>query len=126
MGRCRPSGYLCTNVPLPHYCPAEPLGKTKYSQTLSQVSLGPAAKEIKTIDDVLNDDAFDQLEEQAESIFTLRHVDQDGDAWIFLLEKAEAWQRAMQEGAKRKRSHEKYRGTAEWLRLLDSNQRLGG
>ena len=44
-------------------------------------------------------------------------MDQDGDAWIFLLEKAEAWQKTMREGAKVKRAHEKYSGTTEWLAI---------
>ena len=64
----------------------------------------------------------DQQYRLLRSVIDSLHVDQDGDAWIFLLEKAESWQRAMEEGAKRKRAHEKVRGPSKWLRQLGSNQ----
>ena len=64
----------------------------------------------------------DQQYRLLRSVIDSLHVDQDGHAWIFLLEKAEAWDRAMQEGAKRKRAHGKVRGPVEWLRRLDLNQ----
>jgi cytochrome c556 len=55
----------------------------------------------------------DQQYKLLRSVIDSLHVDQDGDAW----------QRAMDEGAKRKRAREKVRGPSKWLRLLGSNQR---
>ncbi|HIA03067.1 MAG TPA: hypothetical protein EYN06_07815 [Myxococcales bacterium] len=58
----------------------------------------------------------DQQYKLLRSVIDSLHVDQDGDAWIFLLEKAERWDRTMREGAKRKRAHGKVRGPVDWLR----------
>jgi site-specific DNA recombinase len=68
----------------------------------------------------------DQQYKLLRSVIDSLHVDQDGDAWIFLLEKAEAWDMAMREGAKRKRAHGKVRGPFDWLRRRGSNSRQGG
>lgn len=57
----------------------------------------------------------DQQYKLRRSVIDSLHVGQDGDAWIFLLKQAESWQRAMEEGAKRKRAHEKIRGPSQWL-----------
>ncbi len=57
----------------------------------------------------------DQQYKLLRSVIDFLQVDQDGDAWIFLLERAESWQRSMEEGAKRKRAHEKVRRPSRWL-----------
>ena len=65
----------------------------------------------------------DQQYKLLRSVIDALHVDLDGDAWIFLLEKAEAWQRGDGRRGKKKEAHEKVRGPSKWLRLLGSNQR---
>lgn len=43
-------------------------------------------------------------------------VGRDGEAWIFLLEEAEAWSRVFCDAAKRQQAHGKVRGPVEKLR----------